>query len=103
VIQSWHQTLLTIAIVASCTFFNIFLAVRLPLVEALILVLHVAGVFAVIIPLWVMAPRGNAYDTILNFTNSGGWWSTGLASTIGAVPTAGLLIVSAYRSSADVR
>ncbi|KAK0794516.1 hypothetical protein LTR91_018459 [Friedmanniomyces endolithicus] len=91
-IQSWHQTLLTIAIVASCTFFNIFLAVRLPLVEALILVLHVAGVFAVIIPLWVMAPRGNAYDTILNFTNSGGWWSTGLASTIGAVPTAGLLI-----------
>jgi len=72
-IQSWHQTLLTIAIVASCTFFNIFLAVRLPLVEALILVLHVAGVFAVIIPLWVMAPRGNAYDTILNFTNSGGW------------------------------
>ncbi|KAK1068518.1 hypothetical protein LTR74_005597 [Friedmanniomyces endolithicus] len=91
-IQSWHQTLLTIAIVASCTFFNIFLAVRLPLVEALILVLHVAGVFAVIIPLWVMAPRGNAYDTILNFTNSCGWWSTGLASTIGAVPTAGLLI-----------
>ncbi|TKA62774.1 hypothetical protein B0A55_13003, partial [Friedmanniomyces simplex] len=91
-IQAWHETLLTIGIVAFCTFFNIFLAVRLPLVEALVLLLHVAGVFIVIIPLWVMAPRGNAYDTIINFTSSGGWWNDALASTIGMVPTIGLLI-----------
>ncbi|KAK6398405.1 hypothetical protein LTR81_025523 [Elasticomyces elasticus] len=92
VIQPYHGTLLTIAIIAFCTFFNIFLAVRLPLVEALILLLHVAGVFIVIIPLWVMAPRGNAHDTIMVFTNNGGWWDTGLASVIGMVPTIGLLI-----------
>ncbi|KAK5726664.1 hypothetical protein LTR15_002552 [Elasticomyces elasticus] len=92
VIQPYHGTLLTIAIVALCTFFNIFLAVRLPLVEALVLLLHVAGVFIVIIPLWVTAPRGNAHDTIMVFTNSGGWWDTGLASVVGMVPTIGLLI-----------
>ncbi|KAK4905608.1 hypothetical protein LTR49_025119 [Elasticomyces elasticus] len=91
-IQAWHETLLTIGIVAFCTFFNIFLAVRLPLVEALILLLHVAGVFVVIIPLWVMAPRGNTHDTIIKFTNSGGWFNDGLAATIGMVPTIGLLI-----------
>lgn len=93
-IQPWHSTLLTMGIVAFCTFFNIVLAVRLPLIEALILLLHVAGVFVVIIPLWVMAPRGNVHDTIFVFTNNGGWWNTGLASTIGMVPTIGLLIVS---------
>ena len=94
VIQSWHETLLTIGIGAFCTFFNIFLASRLPLVEALILVSHVAGVFVVIIPLWVMAPRGNAYDAIMKFETTGGWGDTGLAATIGMVPTFGLLIVS---------
>ncbi|KAK5705815.1 hypothetical protein LTR17_021326 [Elasticomyces elasticus] len=92
VIQPYRGTLLTIAIVAFCTFFNIFLAVRLPLVEALVLLLHVAGVFIVIIPLWVMAPRGDAHDTIMVFTHNGGWWNTGLASIIGMVPTIGLLI-----------
>ena len=93
-IQSWQTTLLTMGIVAFCTLFNIFLAVRLPLVEALVLVLHVLGVFVVIIPLWIMAPRGNPHNTILNFTDNGGWGNLGLASTIGMIPMIGLLIVS---------
>jgi hypothetical protein len=93
-IQSWHTTLLTIGIVAFCTLFNIFLAVRLPLIEALVLILHVLGVFIVIIPLWVMAPRGNTHDTIFVFTDNGGWGNTALAATIGTVPMIGMLIVS---------
>jgi choline transport protein len=93
-IQPWHQTLLTIAIVAFCALFNIFLAARLPITEAIVLVLHVAGVFVIIIPLWVMAPRGNAYDTIFKFTNGGGWDSDGLSYVIGIVPMIGMLIVS---------
>jgi choline transport protein len=92
VIQPYHGTLLTMAIVAFCVFFNVFLAVRLPLTEALVLVLHILGVFVVIIPLWVMAPRGNAHDTILRFTNDGGWKDGALAATIGMVPSIGMLI-----------
>ncbi|KAM0722080.1 hypothetical protein Q7P37_003006 [Cladosporium fusiforme] len=92
VIQPWHQTLLTIAIVAFCAFFNIYLAARLPITEAIILVLHVAGVFVVIIPLWVTAPRGNVHDTIFNFTNTGGWQPDGLSYAIGIVPMIGMLI-----------
>ena len=94
VIAAWHQTLLTIAIVAFCAFFNIFLAARLPITEAIVLVLHIAGVFVIIIPLWVTAPRGNAYDTIFKFTNGGGWDSDGLSYAIGIVPMIGMLIVS---------
>ncbi|KAK5170961.1 uncharacterized protein LTR77_004105 [Saxophila tyrrhenica] len=91
-IQSWHQTLMTMGLVLFCVFFNIFLTVRLPLVEVLVLVLHVLGVFVVIIPLWVMAPRGNAHDTIFNFTDNGGWGNVGLSSTIGMIPMIGMLI-----------
>lgn len=85
---------MTICIVVSCALFNVFLAVRLPLTEAIVLVLHVLGVFGIIIPLWVLAPRGNVHDTILNFTNSGGWENDGLAVVIGMVPMIGMLIVS---------
>lgn len=61
--------------------------------EALVLILHVAGVFVIIIPLWVTAPRGNVHQTILEFTNSGGWSSDGLSYAIGTVPMIGMLIV----------
>jgi choline transport protein len=61
--------------------------------EALVLILHVAGVFVIIIPLWVTAPRGNVHQTILEFTNGGGWNSDGLSYAIGTVPMIGMLIV----------
>jgi hypothetical protein len=50
-------------------------------------------VFIVIIPLWVTVPRGNVHQTILEFTNSGGWNSDGLSYAIGTVPMIGMLIV----------
>ena len=46
----WHATLLTIAIMAFAILFNTVLAVRLPLVEGIILILHLAGFFGVFIP-----------------------------------------------------
>lgn len=86
--------MLTICIVICCALYNVFLAVRLPLTEAIVLALHSLGVFAIIIPLWVMAPHGNVHDTILNFTNSGGWENDNLAIVIGMVPMMGTLVVS---------
>jgi choline transport protein len=53
--QAWHATLLTIGIMVFAIFFNTFLAVRLPFVEGCILILHLAGFFAVFIPMWVLA------------------------------------------------
>ena len=39
-----------------------------------------------------MAPRGNVQDTIFNFTASSGWEPVSLASTIGIIPSIGMLI-----------
>ena len=92
-IQAWHQTLLTMCIVVGCALFNVFLVERLPLTEAIVLVLHTLGVFGIVIPLWIVAPHGDVHDTIFRFTNSGGWQNNGLAAVIGMVPMIGMLIV----------
>lgn len=57
VLQSWHSTLLVIAVVTACVIVNTFLVRKLPLIEGFVLVLHVFGFFAVLIPLWIFAPK----------------------------------------------
>jgi hypothetical protein len=86
-------------IVVCCALFNVFLAKHLPLTEAIVLVLHILGVFGVVIPLWVMAPHGKVHDKIFRFTNSGGWRNDGLAVVIGMVPMIGMLIVGTMDAS----
>jgi choline transport protein len=60
--------------------------------EGAVLILHILGFFAIIIPLWVMAPRAKASDVLLEFTNFGGWSSTGLSSMIGLLAPTAVLI-----------
>lgn len=81
--HAWHGTLLIIAITAFAILFNTSLAKKLPFVEGLLLVLHVLGLFAIIITLWVLAPTADAYTVWTQFTNSGGWNSDGTATMVG--------------------
>ncbi|OQO10202.1 hypothetical protein B0A48_04559 [Cryoendolithus antarcticus] len=92
VYASWHGTLLTIAVILFASLFNTVLAVRLPLIEGIMLVIHIAGLFAIIIPLWIMAPRGDAYTTLLTFPTTAGWMNQGLAALIGMCNPIGILV-----------
>ncbi|RMZ87610.1 hypothetical protein DV736_g5158, partial [Chaetothyriales sp. CBS 134916] len=83
VYERWHGSLLVIAILSFSVFFNTFLAQRLPMVEGSILVLHIVGFFAIIIPLWVLAPRNSAKMVFTEFQNLGGWSSQGLSFMVG--------------------
>ena len=56
---------------------------HLPMVEGLILILHVFGFFAILIPLWVLAPRNSAKAVFTEFTDGGNWNSMGLSTLIG--------------------
>lgn len=47
--QRWHGTMITIAIIFNAIMFNTFLAVKLPLIEGILLGLHVCGVFAIVV------------------------------------------------------
>ncbi|KAF1956444.1 amino acid transporter-like protein [Byssothecium circinans] len=88
----WHGTLLAIAIVVFTISFNTIFASKLPLVEGIALAVHISGFLAIIITLWVMAPRRSAADALLNFTNEGGWSSTGLSSMIGLLAPMAVLV-----------
>lgn len=83
VFENWHGTLLVIAITAFCIIFNTFLAKKLPMVEGLILIVHVLGFFAVLIPLWVLGPRGDPKQVFTEFLNLGGWQTDGLSFMVG--------------------
>jgi choline transport protein len=89
--QNYHGTLLTIAAIAFSIIFNTVLAARLPLIEGIVLILHLVGFFAIIIPLWVMAPRADP-QVLLDFSNNGGWSSTGLSAMIGLTSPLSVLI-----------
>lgn len=81
-----------IAVAAFAILFNTFLAKKLPLVEGLILVLHILGLFAIIIPLWILAPRNNAAAAFTQFTNSGGWSTTGTSVMVGLLTSLSALL-----------
>jgi choline transport protein len=62
------------------------------LAEGLILILHVVGWLAVVITLWVMAPRADAHTALLDFQNNGGWPTVGLSSMVGLLAPMAVLV-----------
>ena len=79
----WHGTLLYYAIILVSLFVNTYLAKQLPRIETMVLILHVMGFFAILVPLVYLAPHGTAKDVFTTFSNSGGWSSGGLSFFIG--------------------
>lgn len=83
--QRWQGTLLFYAILLSSVIFNTVLVRYLPKIEGLVLIIHIAGFFGVLIPLVYMAPHGSAADVFTRFTNNGEWSSQGLSFFVGIV------------------
>jgi choline transport protein len=53
------------------------------MVEGLVLIIHLLGFFAIVIPLWILAPRNSAQAVFTQFSNAGGWSTTGLSVMVG--------------------
>ncbi|KIW86242.1 hypothetical protein Z517_01637 [Fonsecaea pedrosoi CBS 271.37] len=90
--KRWHGTLLSMSTTVFCISFNTVLASRLPIIEGMVLILHIVGFFAIVITLWVMAPRADAHTALLDFTNNGGWASDGLSAMIGLLAPMAVLV-----------
>ncbi|ORY15012.1 amino acid/polyamine transporter I [Clohesyomyces aquaticus] len=86
--EAWHGTLLAIAIAVLNVVFNIWLAKKLPLIESIVIVVHVFGFFAIVTVLWTMGPVENAHDVFTTFNDGGGWGNMGLATLAGMVGSA---------------
>jgi choline transport protein len=83
--SQWFPTVLALASIIGAALFNVCLAKKFPLMEGVILFVHLAGWVAVIVTLWVASPRAGARDTLLTFSNGGGWDSAAGATLIGVL------------------
>ena len=85
VYERWHGTLLLFAFLLSAVIMNTLLGRVFPHIEGFALALHVAGFFAILIPLVSLAPKGSPSFVFSQFTDAGGWNSSGLAWFIGLI------------------
>ena len=88
----WQGTLLMWAVLLMVLLFNTVLGSTLPAIEVLILVIHVLGFFAILIPLLYLSPKGNASDVFTKFLNNGGWNTKSLSFFVGLSGNAAALV-----------
>lgn len=81
--ERWHGTLLFWAVILIGVLVNTVMLSLLPKIESVILIIHILGFFAILIPLVYMAPHGTASDVFTVFVNGGGWKTTGLSFFVG--------------------
>ncbi|KAI1084204.1 amino acid transporter [Whalleya microplaca] len=81
----WQKTLLLWASIAFAVFVNTVISSALPKVEGLVLILHVLGFFAILVPLVYLSPHGSAKQVFTVFLNEGGWHTQGLSFMLGMI------------------
>ena len=83
--KGWRTTLLAFAVLAFAVLINIAATTSLAKFEGLILVLHILGFFAVLIPLVNFAPHDTASNVFTTFLNPNGWRTQSYAFFISLV------------------
>ena len=79
----WQGTLILWAVLAAAAVLNTVGGRALPILEIMILILHVIGFFAIMIPLVSLSDKIDTADVFTVFSNEGGWLSFGLSFLIG--------------------
>lgn len=84
---AWQGTLLVIANCLLVLIVNIWFARWIPYVQNGLLGFHIFMFFAVIIPLWILAPKASAREVFIDGfdASNGGWPNLGLSLLIGQV------------------
>ncbi|KAF2808667.1 GABA permease-like protein [Mytilinidion resinicola] len=82
---NYQGTLMVIAVTVIVWALNVYGTKTMPLVQNIMLVVYVCGFLAIIIVLWVLAPRNSAKTTFTQFTNEGGWSTMGLSLMVGQI------------------
>lgn len=86
--HAWHALLLMYAFIVFAAVFNTLISNFLPAIEGAILVLHIVGFFAIMIPVVYLAPERNASAEVFQlFMNQGGWPTQGISFCLGIIST----------------
>ena len=85
--QRWQATLISHLMTIFVWLFNTRLGLCLPKLQVAVLIVHLIGFLAILIPLVYLAPKGKPTDVFQTFVNEGGWPSDGLSFFIGSIGT----------------
>lgn len=86
--KPWQAMLLMWACLLVAVLLNTLVSNFLPKIEGAILIFHVVGFFAILIPLVYLAPGHGAASEVFNlFLNEGGWGTQGLSFWLGVSST----------------
>ncbi|KAF2962727.1 hypothetical protein GQX73_g10844 [Xylaria multiplex] len=88
----WHTLLIMWASILLAVLINSTTGRFLARFEGLILMLHLAGFFGILVPLIYFAPHNSASFVFTTFFNSGGWEAQGIAFLVGLPSIASTLI-----------
>lgn len=83
--HAWHGTLISYGLIAMSVLVTTMGAKIFPKVEAMTLVLHVTGFFAILITLVYLAPKNAPSDVFKVFINGGGFSTDGQSWLVGTV------------------
>lgn len=83
--KGWHGTLLTWAVVIISLSINTLVSTVLAKIETLVLILHIAGFLAILVPLVYLAPHSSPQEVFGVFANAGGWPTQGVSFFVGIV------------------
>ena len=99
--QRWYGTLLSWAAILLVDAFNTALSPALAKAEGMVLILHILGLFAVLVPFVYLPPHSSPSEVFALFSNGGGWSFQGLSFFIGLVGNAIAFLVGFRPSRAS--
>ena len=81
--QPWHSVMLFWAVILFGVSVNTVIGSWLPKFEGLILILHILGFFAIMLPLVILGPHAQPSEVFKTFINGGNWPTDGLSFFVG--------------------
>ena len=81
--QPWHSVMLFWGVILFGVLVNTVISSRLPQFEAMILILHILGFFAILLPLVILGPHAQPAQVFQIFINGGRWPTNGLSFFVG--------------------
>jgi amino acid transporter len=83
--ENWQGTLFVFAMILIIYIFNVYASNLMPILNNLLMILHILSWAVILIVLWVMAPHQSAKTVFTQWENLGGWSSMGLSVMIGQI------------------
>ena len=79
----WHSVMLFWGVISFGVLVNTVISSRLPQFEAMILILHILGFFAILLLLVILGPHAQPSTVFQTFINGGDWPTNGLSFFVG--------------------